>query len=813
MADLRFALRRLGAAPSFAAVAVLTLALGIGGAASMFSLVYSIILRPLEYREPERLASIHITIPKAAAQYPELPVNVAHCLAWRRDVKEFEGVGLVESGRVILTEGGRSERITRGRITANLFALVGARPARGRLFVEGEDEEGKDRVVILSDRFWRSRFQADPAMVGRKILLNEEPYEVVGIMPARFPFPDANGLVKLSGQANRAAADLWKPMGFTRQELANALGNFNMAAIARLRPGVSFEAAQSALTAQAREFARTFPQPLEVLPVLTPLQSKLVGEVRLPLILLTAAMGFVLLIVCTNLANLMLARASARRREVAVRAALGASPAQLIRETAAEAMVLAGAGGALGIGFAYAVVAWAVNQAPVELPRLAETRVDGWVLGFCAAVSVACAVLVGLIPGWRAARVDPQEALRSASRGTEGPGGGWTRSALVAAEVALSITLVVGAGLLLHSFYRIMNIDAVARTAKVVAAEVQLPFKAYREPSVRRERWREAERKLAGLPGVLKAGLVSALPITTESDVSVAFAGNRARPPISECPPVNFRSVSPDYFAAMGIDIVAGRAFQAADGAAPLVVISRNLAARLWPGEDPIGKPLGTSFSKIEDSPPTVIGVAADLPMGGLTDKLAMTAYLSYERDPPRGMSLVARTINEPSQLAGPLRELIARLDAQIPAPRVRTMEAVVSDSLAHRRFQMGLLGLFAAVSLALACLGIYGVVSYSVGLRTNEIGIRMALGAKPAAVRRLVLMQSMRPVAAGAGLGMAGAFVLSRFMQSLVYGVSVTDPLTYGAGLALLGLVAAAACLIPARRAARLDPLAALRA
>jgi len=811
MAELRHALRRLGAAPTFSAVAVLTLALGIGGAASMFSLVYSIILRPLEYRDPERLASIHITIPKIAAQYPELPVNVAHYLAWRRDVKSFEGIGLCEAGRVILTEGGQSERVVRARMTANLFALLGARPAMGRLFVEGEDEEGKDRVVILSDRFWRHRFQADPAIVGRKILLNDEAYEVVGVMPERFPFPRNTDLVKLSGGTGTALGDpdVWKPMGYRKSELSNPLGNFNMAAIARLRPGISLAAAQAELAAHVREFAKTYPQPLELRAVAAPLQTKLVGEVRLPLLLLLAAVGFVLLIVCTNLANLMLARAHARRRELAVRAALGASPAQLMRQTVAEALLLAAAGGALGITAAYGAVSWVVNQAPVDLPRLAETRIDGWVLAFCALISLVCAVLFGMIPGWRAARTDPQEALQSASRGTEGPGGGWTRAALVAAEVALSVTLVVGAGLLLNSFYRVMKIDAVNRSAKVIAAEVQLPPKAYRENSLARERWKEAERNLAALPGVARAGLISNLPVTAEREVDLVWAAERPRPAMAECPPVNFRYASPNYFATMGID-VKGRVFQPADGDAPLAVISRNLAARLWPGENAIGKRFGMDVD--EKAGPTVIGIAADVPMGGLTDKLAMVAYFPYWRTPPREMSLVARTRNDPESLAGPLRGLVRELDANIPAPRIRTMDAVISDSLKQRRFQMWLLGLFAAVSLALACLGIYGVVSYSVGQRTNEIGIRMALGARPAAVRRLVLGQSMRPVAVGAALGMAGALALSRFMQSLVYGVSVTDPLTYGAGLALLGAVAVVACFIPARRAARLDPLAALR-
>lgn len=822
MVEIRFAIRRLAAAPSFTAVSILTLALGIGGAAAMFSLVYSILLRPLEYHEPDRLVSIHLTIPKMAAQYPELPVNPAHYLAWRREVKAFESIGLLETGRSILTEGGRSERVTRARITANLFALLGVRPARGRLFAEGEDEAGKDKVVILSDSFWRNRFGADPGILGRTILLQDEPHEVVGVMPALLPFPRNQDLVQVSGGGQPSASDsgrgpdLWRPMGYRKPELANALGNFNMAVIARLRAGVGVAAAQAELAAQMREFAKTYPQPLEIRPVIEPLQTKLVGPTRLPLLLLLAAVTGVLLIVCTNLANLMLARGQVRRRELAVRAALGASAGQLIRQTAAEAFLLAVTGGALGIGVAYAAVWWVVNRAPVDLPRLAETRVDGWVLVFSAIVSLGCAGAFGMLPGWRAARTDPQEALSSAARGgSEGPASGWTRSVLVAAEVALSVTLVVGSGLLLNSFARVLKLDAVARTAKVVSAEIQLPPKAYKSDALVRDRWREAERKLAGLPGVESSGLVSQLPITGERDVNLAWATDKPRPLLAECPPVNFRYVSASYFATMGFD-VEGRVFQEADGDARLVVISRNLAARLWPGENPIGKQMATGFDdekRDRANAVTVIGIAPDVPMGGLTDKLAMVAYLPYWRgEAPRSAALVARTANDPGQLAGPLRSLVAGLDAQIPVPRVRTMEAVVSDSLRQRRFQMGLLSLFAAASLMLAALGIYGVVTYAVAQRTNEIGIRMALGAEPGAVARQVLSQSMRPVAAGATAGLGAALLLSRFLQSLVYGVSVTDPATYAASLAVLGLVALAACVWPARRAARVDPLVALR-
>jgi predicted permease len=805
--DLRLAVRGLLRDRGFAAVAVLTLAVGIGANTAIFSVVNSVILQPLAYHQPERLFAVQESIPSLAHLYPALPVNARHFTEWRRQCRSFEGISIIGSATLNLTGSGEPERLEGARVSAGLFKMLGVQPALGRDFLPEEDAPGHERVVMLADSLWRRRFAADPGIVGRTISLDGLPHTVVGIIPASFRFPERGALGGFAGSGSKT--EVFKPIAFTKDDLEAPFGEFNYAAIARLRRGVTPQQAVAEMQPIQTAFARMVPDKLELKAVLSPLRDEVVGQVGRGLVILLAAVGAVLLIVCVNLANLMLARATARARDAAIRSALGASRWRILRQTLTESALLGTLGGALGIALAFWGVSVLVRTAPIDLPRLDEVRIDGNVLAFAVCISALSSILFGLLPAWRLTGSDPQRILGAGSRGnTEGRYGVRLRGLLVSFEVGLSAVLLITAGLLMTSFMRLMNVDQGFRTERVLAAEIKLPSVKYQKKEDRIQFCRNMLSKVEAIPGVLSAGVVSLLPLQGERWVDVIWPEGDPKPLFRQ-PITNYRFVSPGYFEAMGIPLKLGRGIAESDQSRPVALVSELTAKRVWPGENPLGKRFRRGNSK--DEPFELIGLVGETRTSIQKDP-GLTAYVPYWYRIDTGMSVVVKTAMEPEAAAGALRSAVWAVDSEIPVSRIRTMREVVSRAVAQRRFQMQLVAGVAIAAMLLASVGIFGVVSYTVARRRNEIAIRMALGAAAGDVHRLVLREGLTPVAAGLAAGIAAALALGRVLQSLPFGVTPRDPVTIAAVAALLAVVAAAACYLPALRATRVAPSEALR-
>ncbi len=808
--DLRYGARMLMKNPGFTAAAVLTLALGIGGNAAIFSLVNSILLRPLSYREPERLYTIWETIPKVRDRFPLLPVSARHFVEWREQTAFFEQIAVVASSVMNLTNAGEPERLGAARVSANFFSMVGVAPQLGRAFLEGEDTPQGQPVVVISDSLWRQRFNADLAVIGRPITLDGKGVTVVGVMPRHFPFPRGKQLHQFVNF--EARTDLWLPIVFTPDDLVE-LGSFNYAVIARLKNDATPEQAQAELSAIQSRIAERNPELQDLGAFLVPLQETLVGNIRQALTLMLAAVGFVLLIVCVNLANLMLARAPLRRREFAIRMALGATRGRLITQVLTESLMLALVGGGLGGLVALWGVEALATRIPVDLPRLEEVRVDGQALLFALLVSVVTGALFGLWPALRATRLELNETLKVGGRSlSKGAGSGRLSGALIVLEVGLSVSLLVGAGLLLRSFVRVMNVDRGFETENVLIADLNLPPTKYVEAANRREFYRRLLEQVDALTGVRASRVINATPLSKEGSVTVITAEGTPPVPILERPLVDRRRVSPGYFKAFAIPLRQGRIFEESDRQRPVAVLSEKIARRLWPGEDPIGK----RFREGDSKPPTqVVGVVSDIRGSALEKDPSSTMYLPYWQGDDgdlAGMALIVRTDVESQSMAGVLRAEIRKLDAEAPIAEMKTMERVVSESVSRRRFQVFLLSIFAGVAALLAAVGIYGVVSHSVTERTNEIGVRLALGAARRDVFGLVLKWGMIPALSGVAIGLVAALALTRVMASLLFGVSATDAVTFVLVSLLLAAIALLACYLPARRAMKVDPMVALR-
>lgn len=808
--DLRFGARMLLKNSGFTIAAVLTLALGIGGNAAIFSLVNSILLRPLPYREPDRLYTIWEFIPKFRDRFPSLPVSARHFLEWREQSTFFEQIAVVSPSSMNLTDAGEPERLGAARVSANFFSLVGVDPQLGRAFVEGEDKPQAQPVAVISDSLWRRRFNNELSVIGRSVTIDGKGFTVVGVMPRNFPFPRGKELHQFVNFEQRT--DVFLPLVFKPEDLPET-GSFNYAVIARLKNGSTPNQAQAEISAIQSRIAQRTPELEDLSAFLLPLQETLVGKVRQGLTLMLAAVGLVLLIICVNLANLMLSRAPLRRREFAIRMALGATRARLIAQLLTESLLLALIGGALGILLAFWGIGALASSIPVDLPRLEEVRVDAQVVFYAFLVSVVTVALFGLWPAIRATKVELNEALKLGGRAlTRGTGSGSLSGALIVVEVSLSVLLLVGAGLLLRSFVRVMNVDRGFKTENVLIADLSLSPTRYTEIIPRREFYRRLLEQVNSLPGVRASGIVSDAPLSKESSVTVIIAEGAPQVPVVERPLVDRQYVSPGYFKTMDIPLRQGRLFDESDRKQAVVILSEKIARRLWPGENPIGKRIGEGDS----TPATqVVGVVGDIRSSALEKDPSSAMYLPYWQGDQldlSGMALMVRTDVEPQSMAGVLREEVRKLDPETPIAEMKTMERVVSESVSRRRFQMFIISIFAGVALLLAAIGIYGVVSYSVTERTNEIGIRLALGAERRDVFRLVLKQGMIPAVAGVSVGLVAALALARVIRSLLFGVSATDPATLVVIAVVLTIVALLACWIPARRATKVDPMVALR-
>ena len=801
--DARFALRSLRRTPGFTATAVLTLALGIGACTAIFSIVDGVLLRPLAFRAPEQLVWLRENLP--AYSRDPLPVNSRHFLAWRERTKTLAGVSLIYSSTVVMTGKGEPEVLRVANVSSNLFELLGTPPAFGRGFAPEEETVGRNNVVVLGDAFWRRDFAADPAVVGRSLLLDGAPHTVIGIMPASFRLTQAkSGLAGLSGTAS---PDLFRPKVITPAEQQQTFGSYNYGAIARLAPGGTLAQAESELNAIAAQFVVEMGEPKLVLrSQLTPLRDAIVGPARRGLWVLFGAVASVHLIACVNLMNFLLAQAERRKHEAAVRRALGASRGHLLSQSLTTATLVALLGGVVGTACAYAGLGVLVRNAPVDVPRLAEVRLDSGILVFSLGATLLTGLFFGAVPAWRLARSDPQDALRASPRGIAGGGQRW-HGMLVATEVALSVVLLATAALFAGSFWRLAKVDQGFRADRAFTGELAIPLATYAQDSQRDAYYSRLLQRLSESPGIAAAAVVSQLPLQGETWVDrMTFVGDTR--PDTEQPNVNIRFASADFFSALGISLRAGRTFDEADRARHAMVISESLARLLWPGRDAVGRQLtrgnGSTFE--------VVGVVGDTRTAANAEPVPV-AYRPLWDWPARRANLVVRTVGDLSLAAGAVRAAIHATDRDVPAPTLRAMAEVLDDSVAPQRFQLLLTGVFAGAALLLTALGIYGVVAYTITRRRRELGVRVALGAQAGDLRRLVLLQGMQPVWLGIAVGVVLALGVGRLLAALLFETRPNDPIAFAMTLLVLAGVAVSACYIPAQRATRLNPTDALRA
>jgi putative ABC transport system permease protein len=797
--DIRFGLRSLVRSPATTLVALLTLALGIGANSAIFSVVNGVLLEPLPYSQPDELVMVSESAPKLG--FPRFSVAPPNFADWKAQSRSFDHLVAYSRARFNLTGSELPEVLQGASVSPAFFTMLGVSPVIGRGFEEEEGKPGQGHVVVLSQELWQRRFGGERGIVGRSITLNGEGYVVVGVAPRGLELP--------------RRTELWVPLAL--DFAAESRGGHYLGTIGRLKDGVSLEKAGTEMAGIAARLAAQYPGTnTEWTVSLTRLRDMLVEDIRPALILLLVAVGFVLLIACANVANLLLARVAAREREIAVRAALGATRVRLVRQMLVETMVLFVAGGALGLVLAYFGVKGLLALDPEGIPRAREIGVNGRVLGFTLLVSLATGLLFGLVPAISATGQRLYGALKEGGRSMAGGRQGRVvRNVLVGLEVGIALALLVVAGLLIQSFARLSGVDPGYKPEGVLTARVSIPEFKYPEEERQAIFYGQLVERLSALPGVEEAATIYPLPLSGANMVLTYQVEGRPAPPPSQQPNTYVRMISPDYFRAMSIPVVRGRAFAESDShdAQPVVIINQTLAARDWPGQNPLGK----RFTFDDPTQPdarwlTIVGIVGDVRHGTLDEEKTAEAYWPQSQTPSPETYLVLRTQGDPARLTASLREAVRELDRDLPVDRVRPMEEVMGEALAQSRLKTLLLGLFAGLALALAAVGVYGVVSYSVEQRTHEIGIRMALGARPAQVRSLVVVQGMKIVLLGAAFGLALAGWASRFLGGQVYGMSATDPATFLVVPIVLLLVALVANWLPALRATRVDPLEALR-
>lgn len=804
--QLSHALRSLTRDKAFSIAVVLSLALGIGANTAIFSLVNGVLLRPLPFPEPDRLVTVYEHIPRFSHLYPKLPVNFAHYFDWRTRAKSFEHLALFDVEQNSFTGGGEPELVGGIRVSANLLATLGVRPALGRDLRLEEERQGRHTVVLLADSLWKRRFAADPKIVGRKVNLDGEPFEVIGVLPRGLRIPARNSIAGFKRES--LPIEYVRPFGYDDDKLKDKLGEFNYNVIGRLRHGVSLQQGFAELKVIESEISRSLEEQLDLRTLVEPLHSDVTGSSRPGLLLLLSAVGAVLLLLCVNLANLALARGASRSREFAIRTALGAGRGELMRRALAESLLLAILGGMLGVALAYASLGLLVRLAPADLPKIEDVAVDWRVLLFALGVSLACGLLFGILPALRSARSDPQEALRAGSHtSTDNRRGIRVRNLLVGFEAGLSVVLLLMAGLLIVSFWRLVHVEKGFDVERVIAAKVALPWTKYKEDPSRTAFFDRLLESVGKLPGVVSSGLVSALPLQGETWIDVLGTQGDARPML-ERPTVNVRFVSPGYFKTLGIPLEDGRVFDESDRQRKVAMISHNMSEKLWPGQKGVGRSVEHNDKKILE----VVGLLPNLRSTSLDADPVRILYIPYWQRPRTEASVVIRTAMEPLAIASALRQAIHAVDDQVPVPEIKTLVEVMNESVAQRRYQLTLISVFALAGLVLASVGLYGVVSYGVARRRNELGIRMALGAESSDVRRMVLRQGMTPVLLGSLAGLAAAFATTRLIRSMLFGITATDPATIVVVLAVLLSVSAAACLFPAIRATKIDPVESLR-
>lgn len=795
--DLRFALRTFAKKPGFAAIAILTLALGIGANSAIFSVINTVLLKPLPFNEPDRVVRLWESMKNGF----QGSVSAPNLKDWREQNTVFTKIAAYQSQNFGLQGSDSPERVAAGTVTAEFFDVLGAQPALGRFIAEGEDQDGKHRVTVLGYQLWQRKFGADRGVVGKPIQLGDQTYIVIGVAPAGFRYPSAG-------------IDLWIPLVLPPEALRSR-GSHMLQSVARLKPGVTLAQANDQMNAIAKRLEGLYPEQQTGRGVLIrEVQEEMVRGVRPALLMLLAAVGFVLLISCINVANLLLARAATRRREIAIRMAIGAGRLRLLRQLLTESAALSLLGGVLGIVIAYWSVQAFANLAREILPRAGEVTLDSRVVLFTLALSLLTGILFGLAPALQSSKADLQIDLKEGGATAGSQQRSWLRSALVIGEIAAALILLIGASLLIKSFAQLQRTELGLQIENILTAGVSLPKTKYKTNGEIARFHTAVLERISAAPGVQSAGLISLLPVQSWGfNGDLEIEGQKTPELSSTNRYVEYRAVSPGYFGAFGVPVRKGRSLDERDQAqtAPSIMINETTARIYSPGQDPIGKTAIVDGSKF-----TIVGVAADVKQAGLTQAARPEIYWTYQQTPYDGLisnvSLVVRAKGDSTALAGVVRSAVLAVDPAQPIHQVKTMEQVVADSVSDRRLNTILLSLFAGVALALALVGVYSVMSYLVIQNTREIGVRIALGARRADVLRMVVGRGFKLTLIGTTLGVAASIGLTRLMTTFLYGVAATDLVSFIAAPLILITVALLACFIPAWRASKVDPIIALR-
>lgn len=804
--DLRYIFRQMRRSPGFTTAAVLTLALGLGAATAMFSVVNGVLLEPLRYRDPERLFLAR-TVPAARFNIPgDFPINARHFHEWREKCQSCEDIALLRYFDLTLVGVGKPEKLPALVVSYNFFHTLGVQPVLGRDFLPEEESLGKAGEVILSNALWKTGFSADPSVIGRRIQLNGETHTVIGVLPPDLHLPQGDQWGALFGPA--AVPVIFRPIGIdTARE--SSVGNLNYTCIVRTKPGIGAGATEAELTALIDPIQRQNKSEFHI--TLTPMQQQMTRGARSALWMLLATVGAVLLIVCVNVGNLMLVRTSSRYREAGIRIALGASRSGLFGLVLKEALVLVAIGGALGLALALAALKIFIATAPIGLPRLDEVALDWRVLSFAAAAAATSTLICGLFPAWRLSRTEPQRSLKAgSSNATEASAKLRIREVLAGLEVALSTVVLVVGGLLMISFVRLMSVERGFDTTHVITQDISFLAPKYAH-GFRREFVERMVPQLRQIPGVEAAGVTNLLPLRGEGWIDDLSSPDLPESRTDQAPLSNFRFVGAGYMQAMGIRLIEGRFLDDSDKNTPHAVISERAARKLWPGQSPIGQHV---FGLGANPRPEleIVGVVGDVPANGLDKNPPYIVYEHFWRMQPVGVDFVVRTKADPAAVLGSVRGVLSSADPELAIPPARTMEQVVEESVAVRKFQMGLAATFAISALLLASLGVYGVISFTVSRRTSEMGIRIALGAQSSQVAGMMLKEGMTPVLFGVAAGVVGSRFASSLIASQLFQVTPHDPAITSVVAITLLAVGLAACFLPARRATQVDPITALR-
>jgi putative ABC transport system permease protein len=808
MRNLKFAFRLLRKSPGFALMAVLIMALGIGANTAIFSVVHAVLLEPLPFHDADRLVQIwHVPPQKSFPGMTRFAVSAANFLDWQKQNHVFQNMALYSFTRYDITGSGKPEAITASPVSSDFFSVLGVQPLHGRTFLPDEDNPGKNHEVVLSYKFWQTHYAADPGVVGKSINFDGEPYTIVGVMGPKMTKPDL--------------AQVWTPLGLTPKE-ASVRGEHHFLSIARLKPGATLAQAQAEMNAISERLEVAYPDDDKGWGAFVhSLREETVGEVRPALLMMLGAVAFVLLIACANVANLILARTFARRKEIAIRSAIGATRSRIVQQLLSESLVISLCGGVLGLVGAHFGIALLTKVFAAELPRMGDIGLNGPVLAFTFALSVATGILSGLLPAWSMTKGDVNEALKQGLGRTDADGGtSKTRSALVVVEVALSLVLLIGAGLMLRSLWKLQTVDPGFDERNVLTLALLVNKQQFTNPGQESQFFDAVLQRVRSLPGVESAGAIDDLPLTGGSSQPVAIEGHPLVA-LSEQPEVSVRVVTPGYVRSMHIPLLQGQDISGTDtsDSAPVVIISEAMAKQFWPHESPIGHHLKLSFFPDKDR--EIVGVVGDVKMHGL-DSPAGTATLYWPLAQTSGSStaawrssplfLTVRTDTAPQSLTSAITAVVHDVNKDVPVDNVITLEDFVGETLTQHSFNMQLLAVFGLLALVLCAIGIYSVLAYSVRRGMREIGLRIAFGATLSDVARLVIVQGMKPTLTGIAVGLIAALALGRIVTSMIYGVSSRDLVTFFGVTVLLIVVSFAASLIPALRATRVDPLTVLR-